>query len=126
MIIKATAKLDPDDICDKFQKVFGKFDGEVERQEGALPIKEECLYTRFGNRSGCGGRGTDGGAAGYSGVTGGYREGRGSFQSSGHREYQQDQDQSQGSYRGGLQSNRGRSDQQYNRNSVRPDGNIKP
>ena len=51
-LVRATAKLEFDDIRDKLQKVFGEFDGDDEKQEGtgALPIKEECLYTRYGQR----------------------------------------------------------------------------
>ena len=55
-LVRATAKLDFDDIRDKLQKVFGEFDGNDEGA-GALPVKEECLYTRYGQR-GRGNRGS--------------------------------------------------------------------
>ena len=117
-LVRATAKLDFEDVRDKLQKVFGEFDGNDEKQEGsgALPVKEECLYTRYGQRG---------------------RSNRGSYSGEFHDDSRSNRDsyddgrRNRDSYdnsrrnRGGRGRGRGRGGQhQGNRNPIGQDGNI--
>ena len=50
-LVRATAKMEFNDMKDQLQKVFGQYCDKEEVLEGALPIKEECLYGAYGHQS---------------------------------------------------------------------------
>ena len=49
-LVRATAKMEFEDMKQQLQKVFGQYCDKEEIQEGALPIKEECLYGAYGQQ----------------------------------------------------------------------------
>lgn len=46
-LVRATASLEFNEMKNKLERAFGKYDGrEGDKHVGTLPIKEECLYTK--------------------------------------------------------------------------------
>ena len=99
-LVRATSKMESEDMKDKLQKVFGEFTDKEEMQEGSLPVKEECLYTqrRFFKKGSYQGQGrgsstySQGRGNGYSS----YGQGRGN----GYSSYNQERGSGSSTHRG--------------------------